>query len=317
MKRAQGAVGGGLLIVCAFVFLWSSSSTRVRSDGSLRTLAARAITIDAANPDPDNNGRLVAAAAQLRSAERFEDEFLKPSPLLSVQRHVEMYQWVESKNDGGSAPSYMKQWHEGQVDFFTFKVQEGHENPLFQVEPTTFVAQTARFGGFDGTKIVSLIKKLEVLPLTSELLKDPSHEIIDNKIYLRREAGQPKPTLGDMRVWYEVVPQGDYSVMSVQFDERSLVGPSSSGSLFIRKGLFSADELVEDLGEEASSSARGVLLLGGFLLFFGSISLLMPMASSFDLRPHMNAQGALAVFVVSAGVSLLVVGIFFLLSFTR
>jgi hypothetical protein len=57
--------------------------------------------------------------------------------------------------------------------------------------------------------------------------------------------------------------------------------------------------------------------MGGGLLFFGLISLLSPLRDKFDLRPHMNVQGSLAVLVVSAGLSVVVMLAFTILGFLQ
>ena len=108
-----------------------------------------------------------------------------------------------------------------------------------------------------------------------------------------------------------------YTVLTVQQDERNLVGASPSATLFIRKGLLSSADFQGELEGEANQSFLGMFYLGGLLLFLAFMSLMMPHAKRFDLRPHVNAQGALAVLIVSASGSFLVMTFFFLLSLTR
>ena len=57
--------------------------------------------------------------------------------------------------------------------------------------------------------------------------------------------------------------------------------------------------------------------MGGGLLFFGLVSLLAPLRNKLDLRPHMNVQGSLAVLVVSAGLSVVVMLAFTILGFLQ
>lgn len=305
------------MLVASFVLMWAGTDSDVSTDKKLRQVVQDSIDINPNVPDPSNNGKLVIAAGGLSSTDTYEDEFLKPNSSLIVRRRVEMLQWIESEAKEGGAPSYSLQWVEGQVDFFKFKVPQGHENPLMQVTPAKYIAQSVRFGGFDGSRLLPLIDKLDRLELNPQLLKDPSRELSDNKILIRRGLGSDLASLGDQRVWYEVLPQGDYTVLTVQQDERNLVGASPSTTLFIRKGLLSSEDFEGELQAEANRSFLGMFYLGGLLLFFACLSLMMPHAKKFDLRPHANAQGALAVVIVSAGGSFLVMAFFFLLSLGR
>ena len=316
-KVAQGFFGGGLMIVCSLVMMWGGVSSDVATDSKLREAIQDATDIDTATPNPSNNGKVVVAAAEFRSSDNYEDEYLKPNSSLVVQRHVEMMQWVESRKAPEDAPVYSLQWFEGQVDFFKFQTPQGHENPLLQISPQHYKALKSEFGGFDGSRILPLIAKLDRLVLTPDILKDAAQEIVENKLVVRRNPGSDLPTLGDMRVWYEILPQGDYTALAVQQDERNLVGATESSVLFIRKGLLSTDDFLREMQGESDESFVGMLYLGGLLLFAGCLSLLMPKAQAFDLNPHLNVKGPLAVVVVSVVGSFCVMALFFVLSFTR
>ncbi len=314
LKKAQGVFGGGITVVCSLVLLWSGVSTDVSTDNQVRDVVEQSIEIDADHPDPYNNGKIVIAPAAWRTDEVYEDEFLKPSAPLLLRRRVEMLQWVESRSEEGAAPTYALQWVEGQVDFFKFVVPQGHENPLIQIAPRSYQAAQSRFGGFDGSRLLTVIQKLQPLQLSAEILRDPSTEISDNKLLIRRNSGMQLPSLGDMRVWFEVLPQGDYTVLTVQEDERSIIGARPSSKLFIEKGLLDSSDFLSKLEGGANASFHGMLYLGGLLLFVGLLSLMMPHARRFDLNPHLNVQGPLAVVVTSLGVSFVVTSLFFLLS---
>lgn len=316
-KKAQGVFGGGLMVVCAFVLMWVGVSSDVSTDNQLSGLVRKAIDIDADNPDPNDNGKIVVAAAPWTTSDRYEDEFLRPTGPLLLRRHVEMLQWVEERKEGSVAPVYTLQWVEGQVDFFRFQVPQGHENPLLSIPTQNYQAQQSRFGAFNGSRLLGFIQKLEPLNLTSEILKDSSLEISENKLVLRKNPGMQLPSLGDTRVWYEALPQGDYTVLTVQEDERSLVGAEASTQLFVEPGLFDASELLVRLEGGADTSFRKILYLGGLLLCVGLLSLMMPHAPKFDLNPYLNVRGSFAVLIASVGLSFVVTALFFLLSLAR
>jgi hypothetical protein len=314
-KKAQGALGGGVMVVVAVVIMWIGVSSDVTTDQQLDDVVKESIDIDADQPDPNNNGKIVVAAAQWSTVERYKDEFLQPFGPLLLRRRVEMLQWIEINDEGSSGPTYSLEWVEGQIDFFTFKVPQGHENPLMRFAPTTYQAQQSRFGGFDGGRLLKVISKLEPLTLTPELLKDQTTEISSNKLVIRRNPEMQLPSLGDMRVWYEVLPQGDYTVLAVQEDERSLIGANPASKLFIQHGLLDSNDLLQKLEGGANADFHGMLYLGGALLFAGLLSLMMPHATKFNLQPHLNVRGPVAVLVASIGISFVVTALFFLLSF--
>jgi hypothetical protein len=208
-------------------------------------------------------------------------------------------------------------WYDGQKDFFSFATPEGHENPLMQVKPETRKVSQVSFGRFDGAQVVGHVTKLRPLALTPELLKEPTQEIVDNKIIIRRNGVGISPALGDMRISYEVLSRGPYTVMAVQEDERSLLSASPRSVLVIQEGLLTTDDFLKGVKRESDESSQGALFMGGGLLFFGLVSLLAPLRNKLDLRPHMNVQGSLAVLVVSAGFSVVVMLAFTILGFLQ
>ena len=314
LKKAQGAFGGGVMVAAALALMWFGVSSDVSTDEQLDGLVKQSIEIDADQPDPNDNGKIVVAAASWSTTDGYEDEFLQLFDPLLLRRRVEMLQWVELRDEKSSAPTYSLEWVEGQVDFFTFEVPTGHENPLLRISPLSHQAERSRFGGFDGSRLLKVITKLEPLTLTPALLKDQTTEISNNKLVLRRNPEMQLPSLGDTRVWYEVLPEGDYTVLTVQEDERSLIGANPGSKLFIQRGLLNSNELLAKLEGGTTTDFRGMLYLGGLLLFVGLLSLMMPHAAKIDLRPHLNVRGPLAVVVASMGISFVVTSMFFLLS---
>ena len=314
-KTFLGGVGGSLVVVCGFLLMWSAVSKDVVTDNTVAEAAAKAIDIDASQPRAKNNGLLVVAGAELASSERLEDAYIKPGPYLVLNRKVEMFPWAEFPNEKGGAPEYKMGWYPGQVDFFKFQTPLGHENPLAPIASEAMKVGAARFGGFDGSQIVSHVRKFDPLALAPEVLKDPSVEVLDNRIVVRRTPGATMPGLGDVRVSYEVLPQGEYTVMAIQQDERTLLSPAPSSVLIIQSGIKTTDDFLSVVNEETRSMASNSLLMGAALLFFGLLSLLMPHRQKIDLSPHLNVRGASAVVVISAGLSIAVGLIMVALSF--
>jgi hypothetical protein len=283
--------------------MWGSVRTGHDSLSTLDKVTSQAVDIDSMHPSAVNNGRIVVAGAEFSSPEKIEDEYLQPTSNLILRRHVEMYQWAQTTDPLTQKPSYDLGWHEGQIDFFTFQETVGHENPLLRVEPIVKKVAVSQFGGFDGEPILRAIQKLLPAELSPQNVKDPSLRIEDNKILIPRDPSATGTTLGDMRVWYEALPQGPYTILTRQVDERSLLGAQNVDALIIRQGIFSALELARVESGETEKETDGLLFLGAIILCLGLFSVLLPFSSQIDLRPRLNLQGKPALFVVCAGLS--------------
>jgi hypothetical protein len=308
---------GLLTLVCGFLMMWGSSRGTLENTSTMDKLRREAVDIDPLFPDPKFNGALVVAAGKLSATQLLEDEFLKPSAYLVLRRRVEMYQWIEELNPIDPLPQYKMEWIEGQVDFFTFKQVEGHANPLLSYsEMKQSVAPgTTTFGGFDATRIVEAVRKLLPITVTREMLKDNSLRVQDGKIVIPRNATAQDdgPALGDVRIWYEGLPQGEYTILARQIDERNLVGSNSSNSLEIRPGVYSAETLFSLEATTVQRTNDGLLFIGGLLFGCGLFSLLLPTAQSIDLRPRLNVRGVPALAVLCAVLSVAAIFLFFVL----
>ncbi|MCX6113896.1 MAG: TMEM43 family protein [Proteobacteria bacterium] len=314
LKTKSRASLGVFTLLCALGLMWSGTVRSLKDQSNINAALGRAITIDAASPDPGNNNKLVVAAGRLSSGEMLEDELLKPGPYLALKRRVEMFQWSEERSSDDSLPEYSINWHPGQIDFFRFRKPQGHENPLLKFQPELKTVGQSTFSGFDGSRIIKAISDPARLILTKEMLRDPSLEIVDNKIVIRRDPSSTELALGDMRVWYESLPPGDYTVLAVQADERSLLGSERSDQLVIQAGLLDAEQFLEQQGEQASESSNGILYMGTVLLCIGLLSILGSFSQRLDLRPKVNLQGQAAAIFLSVAISLTVLLILLILS---
>jgi hypothetical protein len=314
LRRKSSAAIGILTLVCGLMMMWGSSRGIIQQGAVETDLYSQAVEIDPLIPDSSNNGKVILAAGKLSSTELLEDEFLKPGSYLVLSRRVDMFQWQETRSPLADSVQYSLGWHEGQVDFFTFRQPTGHENPLLRYQPFTRQVSSALFGSFDAGVILRSVRRLLPVTLTPELLKDPSLEIVDNRIIVRRVSGGGEGTnLGDMRVWYEALPQGEYTVLTRQIDERNLLGANPSTDMFIKQGVASVDELFSDQKAQARQASDGLLYFGGVVFAVGLFSLLAPIAHRIDLRPRFPLTGPLALVAVCIAVAAVVVVVFFIL----
>ena len=80
LKTKSRASLGVFTLLCALGLMWSGTVRSLKDQSNINAALGRAITIDAASPDPSNNNKLVVAAGKLSSGEMLEDELLKPGP---------------------------------------------------------------------------------------------------------------------------------------------------------------------------------------------------------------------------------------------
>jgi len=316
LRSGTARVQRGLAVVtlaCGFLMMWGSARGSNQSDSNNTQVRRQAIEIDPLLPDGKNNQSIVVAAGRFSSPQTIEDELLKPGKFLILRRRVEMYQWAESRAAmGGNDFQYNLGWHRGQIDFFTFKETTGHENPLLRYEEFTKRVEASSFGAFSGDGLLRSVQNLLPISLTPEMLKDPSLKIEENKILIPRSpAGGDGPALGDMRVWYEGLLEGDYTVLTRQVDERNLVGANSGHAMVLRVGRLSVDELFKAEAQETARVSSGLLYMGGIIFFIGLYSVLAPLASQITLRPKIDLEGAPALALLCAAVSAVAVVIFF------
>jgi hypothetical protein len=312
-KKTQGLVGI-LTLACGFFMMWGSARGSVEDSITQQSIRDKAVQVDPLLPSGSNNGSVVLAAGRIFAAAQLEDELLKPGPYLILRRRVEMFQWEEEKVPLQGQVRYQLAWREGQIDFFSFTNPQGHENPLLRYQPFTKSAESATFGAFDASVLLRSVRVLLPLTLSPDLLKDPSIRIEDNKLIIPRDPNASAGTaLGDMRVWYEALPQGEYTVLTQQVDERNLVGANPVEGMVMRQGLLDMDGFFAAESSETQHVSNGLLYIGGLLFFFGLCSVLSPFAERFTLRPKFPIDGTPALVIVCAGLALVAVSIFFLL----
>ena len=306
---------GAFTALCGFSLMWVGATRDAGTRDEVDQAFEWAVEIDAATPNAANNGKIVVAAGTLSGGSPIGDEFIKPGDYVILQRNVEMLQWKESFPRGSTEPEYRVDWVQGQVNFFGFQQPQGHENPLLTVNPETIVASNPRFSGFDGARIVASMVPREALELTPEVLAKSGQEIVENKIVIRRNLGGVAHAIGDMRVWYTVVRPGPYTIMAVQADERTLFGSKIDNNTIILPGTLTKDEFLRSsIEEEGEWGNYSIMLIGASILFVGLLSLLARFGATLDLRPKLNVKGPAAVAVLSLGISLVSLFVFFVLA---
>ncbi len=203
----KGIFGGILMILLGIALLWWNEGRTVRRYKALQEGAKNVVPVSADTVDPQNEGKLIHLSAKATTQETLRDpEFAIELPgALRLVRHVQMYQWQETKETteeekiGGSVETtttydYEKVWASRPIDSKDFQ-EAGHGNPtLWPLKSREALPQTVNVGAFrlSETQIRALgqEKALE-LPATYQLPEIPEEllafydapAVLNNEIY--------------------------------------------------------------------------------------------------------------------------------------
>jgi hypothetical protein len=208
---------GIVLFIVSFPLLWFNEGCAVRTAKSLAEGQRDVVSVNADAVDRANESKLVHLSGKADTQEVLTDQtFGVSETALMLARRVEMYQWIENKEEkeerqtGGSKKTttvytYDQVWQEGLNDSLNFKQPEGHENPdSMPVSSATFKASVVTLGAFKLTadQISATVNKSEKKPIavTEEMLSQvpaPLREkltIHDGRLYLPAKAQTAPPS---------------------------------------------------------------------------------------------------------------------------
>ncbi len=156
-----GVLIGFLLIIVAIVVLWWNEGRAVQAANALAQGERTLVEASPDNVDPALSGKLVHLTGQLSTTSPVRDaQFgVGGNDVVRLQRHVEMYQWKETKeshttqNTGGSETtettySYSKVWSDRPLDSSDYRHPDGHQNPEMPLTSRTFDSNGAHLGAY-------------------------------------------------------------------------------------------------------------------------------------------------------------------------
>ncbi|MEQ8393964.1 TMEM43 family protein [Thalassobaculum sp.] len=293
-----GVVIGLLMFVLSFPVLWWNEG---RSVDRARTLAEglELVIPVAADPvDPAHDKGLIHISDRAVGDGPLDDPAFGLSvDALKVKRVVEMYQWIEEKEErtvkeaGGSERTettyrYHREWSDRAVDSARFRIAEGHRNPAaLPFAPLALVAPRISIGAFALTRdFVSQIDDYRELPV-SDAVYAGAPENVRGRFQLsagRFHQGDPAaPQIGDVRVGFLAIHPQEIGVVGRQSGNRIEPYRTRTGEIaLLRMGGGSADSLFADARDENTLITWGIRLGGfaamwiGLALLFGPIKIL-------------------------------------------
>lgn len=301
----KGIVAGLVVLVVAAVLQFWNEGRTVARDQLLAEVRAQVLETRGAAPDPANDGRLVHVSGIATAEAPVQDEtFGVERQALSLRREVEMYQWRERKETreekqagGGTRETtrytYEQVWDRRPIDSSDFREQADHRNPgEMPYRQETFSAREVSIGGFRlADELRENLGGWEPVP-TSEVA------LPGNLAAVFRPAGGwfvssesvETPMVGDVRVRFSVVPQGQYVVIGRQEAGELGTWKSSRGERFLAMEPGNADAQTLLSGESSSNvKASWALRFAGFVIGWIGFSLLLrPLAILADVVPFLG-----------------------------
>src|SRR5688572_2425123 len=141
-ESIKSVLVGVVLFGAAFPTLFWNEGCAVRTAKSLEAGAAAVVSVPSSDKiDPQYEGKLVHMTGKAVATTELADPALGvKAPAIKLARNVEMYQWVESKEEktekkaGGkevttTTYNYKKEWSDGFHDSGQFEHPEDHQNP--------------------------------------------------------------------------------------------------------------------------------------------------------------------------------------------
>ena len=324
---------GFVLFIAAFPVLWMNEGCSARTAAGLYEFKKLVVTVPADKVAQANDKKPVHVTAKATTEETLTDaEFeISAEKAIHLQREVEMFQWVEHKDEdkkkkvGGGTETvttydYKKEWSTSTEDSSNFKVSEGHENPDMPIHGTHQTAEVVKFGAFTlpgGLK--TDLNNYEKLPAEKapanlpEAIATRTVYTNDGIFYIGDDPSNPQ--IGDLRISFNVVKPADASVAAQQVGDSFEPWKSKTDTEIYRLmyGTKSSDEMVQQMLSENSMMTWIFRFVGFLMMTFGIAAIFNPLVVVADVIPILGdfLQGGILLFagVIGAALSMITIGI--------
>ncbi|WP_372721350.1 TMEM43 family protein [Novipirellula sp.] len=295
-------LAAGLLLLGAIMSLHNSEKSLVQTAGGLDQAAAAVIEIDAAEPHPKHDGKLVYVTGRLKTSTPIRDKtFALEVNAVRLERHVEMFQWreVEKRRDSLSSSDrsigrrrkvyhYEKIWSKQRIDSSTFR-HAGHDNPTTMPFPNHSVqADVVQLGGFRlSDSLIDQIPPSDPLDfrladLSAEIARDAFiHHDAPNqspRVYWSAGRGRAKrdAQIGDARVYFTMRPSSTVSVISQQRGDSLVPFRTAKGNPIdlLSVGTVAPDVMIQHVHGTTTRSAWGSRLIATMIMMVSMYLLL-------------------------------------------
>ncbi|MBL9178493.1 MAG: TMEM43 family protein [Verrucomicrobiaceae bacterium] len=332
-ESIKGILFGIIVIPLSIALLWWNEGRAVTTANSLKEGAAAVASVAADKIDAANDKKLVHVTGDAKAAVPVADpDFGISVPALRLVRSEEIYQWVENKKSetkqkvgGGEETTttytYTKKWTDKPVNSAEFKQQGNHVNEGSLIAGDANIsADKVTLGAF--LVPVDLVKRMgspEKHPVTeTDLAKlpadlKPGAHVQTGVFYFGVKPDAPQ--IGDVRVSFEIVKPGTFSILAAQVGETFGPYQTKAGDALsmITSGAVSAETMFKNAAS-ANKIITWLARLGGFLFMaFGFMAVMRPLSVLGSVVPLIGSiigmGTGLISFMLAATISLVVIAI--------
>lgn len=329
----KGILFGIIVIPVMVILLWWNEGRAVTTANSLKEGAAAVVSVASDKVDPANDKKLIHVMGEAVAPGSVSDpDFGISAPALRLLRTEEIYQWVENKKSetkqkvgGGEETTttytYEKNWVDEPVKSSEFKQAADHVNEGDLIAGNAeFTAEDVTLGSFKvPSEFVKRMGNPEKFTLKEEALGSLTGDLKDvasiqaGAFYFGEKPSAPQ--IGDVRIYYEIVKAGAFSVLAAQFgdtfeDYATKAGDSIS---FIEEGSVSAETMFKNAASANTMITWLVRFLGFLFMSFGFMAITRPLSVLGSVIPFIGSiigmGTGLISFVLAGTISLLVIAI--------
>jgi hypothetical protein len=335
-ESIKGIATGAILVLVAFPLLFWNEGRAVQTAKSLKEGASAVVTVAADSIDGAHDGKLVHLTGEAAAEGALADDLLgvQVEGALKLRRVVEMYQWREReeretrRQTGGSEETittytYEQVWSNSVIDSSRFEKSAQYTNPgQMPFEDLERVAEPIRIGAFIlGEPLVAQLRDFEAHRLTADSISpaeaitsdDRPFQVHDGTAYLAQ--APTSPSIGDLRIRYEVVSPHTASVIARQAGDRLERYQTNAGDALamVKRGNHDADTMFAEAAK-ANTVLTWILRGGGFFVMALGFGLIFrPLAVVADVLPFLGDMLRLGTGLISGvlafGLSLITISI--------
>ncbi len=332
-ESIKGILFGIIVIPLTIILLWWNEGRAVTTANSLKEGAAAVVHVGADKVDAANDKKLIHVTGDAKAADPVVDpDYGVSAPALRLVRSEEIYQWVEDKKSekkqkvgGGEETTttytYDKKWTDEPVKSSEFKKPDRHENKGELIAGKANIsAEKVSLGAFEVPE--SFVKQMgsptKYAVTDADLAKLPADLKEGTKIQTGTFYFGEKPDaplIGDVRVSFEIVKPGTFSILAAQIGETFEPYQTKAGDAidFIEEGTVSAETMFKNAAS-TNTLITWLVRLGGFLFMaFGFMAIMKPLSVLGSVIPFIgNIIGmgtGLISFALAGTISLIVIAI--------
>jgi hypothetical protein len=332
-ESIKGIIFGIIVIPVMVILLWWNEGRAVTTANSLKEGAAAVISVAADKVDAANDKKLIHVMGEASALGPVSDpDFGISAAALRLLRTEEIYQWVENKKSetkekvgGGEETTttytYEKDWVDEPIKSSEFKQASDHVNQGSLIAGNAeFHAENVTLGSFKVPEdFVSRMGNPEGYALKEESLNSLTGDLKDaasiekGAFYFGEKPSAPQ--IGDVRISYEIVKAGAFSILAAQLADTFEAYPTKAGDSisFIEEGSVSAETMFKNAASANTMITWLVRFLGFLFMSFGFMAIMRPLSVLGSVIPFIGSiigmGTGLISFVLAGTISLFVIAI--------